>query len=162
MKKSLISVVMLNIMSDAEHAQTNVTLYGIIDGGVNYIAAPSVIRRKDHAGLVDVDLIKDSIPLPDADYYICGPIPFLRMQHASSLYNGMRDEVGPEQPGPQWRLPLSCELNRRYRPLVIVRCVATAISGSRAWLLALPDDGDVPISGALVVFLDSPTAAHQT
>jgi nitric oxide dioxygenase len=38
-------------------------------------------RDYDHAGLVDVDRIKDSILLPDADYYICGPIPFMRMQH---------------------------------------------------------------------------------
>jgi nitric oxide dioxygenase len=38
-------------------------------------------RDYDHAGLVDVDQIKDSILLPDADYYICGPIPFMRMQH---------------------------------------------------------------------------------
>ncbi|KJK10910.1 dihydropteridine reductase [Burkholderiaceae bacterium 16] len=35
----------------------------------------------DYKGLVDVSLIKDSIMLPDADYYICGPIPFMRMQH---------------------------------------------------------------------------------
>lgn len=35
----------------------------------------------DYPGLVDVQLIKDRILLPDADYYICGPIPFMRMQH---------------------------------------------------------------------------------
>jgi len=35
----------------------------------------------DCSGLVDVGSIKDSILLPDADYYICGPIPFMRMQH---------------------------------------------------------------------------------
>ena len=38
-------------------------------------------RDYDHAGLVDVNLIKTSILVPDADYYICGPIPFMRMQH---------------------------------------------------------------------------------
>ena len=32
-------------------------------------------------GLVDVAAIRDSILLPEADYYICGPIPFMRMQH---------------------------------------------------------------------------------
>lgn len=35
----------------------------------------------DYPGLVDVKLIKDKLLLPDADYYICGPIPFMRMQH---------------------------------------------------------------------------------
>lgn len=38
-------------------------------------------RDYDYAGLVDVKLIRDQILLPDADYYICGPIPFMRMQH---------------------------------------------------------------------------------
>jgi nitric oxide dioxygenase len=35
----------------------------------------------DHAGFVDVKAIKNEILLPDADYYICGPIQFMRMQH---------------------------------------------------------------------------------
>ncbi|MNT83724.1 Flavohemoprotein [compost metagenome] len=26
-------------------------------------------------------LIEKAVSLPDADYYICGPIPFMRMQH---------------------------------------------------------------------------------
>jgi nitric oxide dioxygenase len=38
-------------------------------------------RDYDHKGLVDVNVIKNSILLPDADYYICGPVPFMRMQH---------------------------------------------------------------------------------
>lgn len=38
-------------------------------------------RDYDHPGLVDVKLIRDQILLPDADYYICGPIPFMRKQH---------------------------------------------------------------------------------
>lgn len=38
-------------------------------------------RDYDHAGLVDVGAIQAVILLPDADYYICGPIPFMRMQH---------------------------------------------------------------------------------
>jgi nitric oxide dioxygenase len=35
----------------------------------------------DYAGFVDVASIKDSILLPNADYYICGPVPFMRIQH---------------------------------------------------------------------------------
>ena len=35
----------------------------------------------DFLGHVDVNLIKEAILVPDADYYICGPIPFMRLQH---------------------------------------------------------------------------------
>ncbi|WP_175775378.1 NO-inducible flavohemoprotein [Burkholderia anthina] len=35
----------------------------------------------DRKGLVDVNAIKDTLLLPDADYYICGPVPFMRIQH---------------------------------------------------------------------------------
>ncbi|MBS0493763.1 MAG: NO-inducible flavohemoprotein [Proteobacteria bacterium] len=45
----------------------------------------------DFAGLVDVKTIKDSILLPDADYYICGPIPFMRMQHDALKQLGIRE-----------------------------------------------------------------------
>jgi nitric oxide dioxygenase len=38
-------------------------------------------RDYDYAGFVDVRAIRDSILLADADYYICGPIPFMRLQH---------------------------------------------------------------------------------
>jgi nitric oxide dioxygenase len=37
----------------------------------------------DALGQVDVNSIKDAIVLLDADYYICGPIPFIRLQHAA-------------------------------------------------------------------------------
>lgn len=44
---------------------------------------PGDVQGKDydHPGLVDVKRIEESILVPDADYYICGPIPFMRMQH---------------------------------------------------------------------------------
>jgi nitric oxide dioxygenase len=38
-------------------------------------------RDYDYAGLVDVNSIKNAVLIPDADYYICGPVPFMRMQH---------------------------------------------------------------------------------
>ena len=34
----------------------------------------------DHAGLVDLHRIADVVLKPAADYYLCGPIPFMRMQ----------------------------------------------------------------------------------
>lgn len=48
-------------------------------------------RDYDYAGLVNVKTIKDSILLPDADYYICGPIPFMRMQHDALKELGIRE-----------------------------------------------------------------------
>lgn len=45
----------------------------------------------DHPGLVDVKLIADLILLPDADYYICGPIPFMRMQHDALMNLGIKE-----------------------------------------------------------------------
>jgi nitric oxide dioxygenase len=48
-------------------------------------------RDYDHPGLVNVDLIADAILLPDADYYICGPIPFMRMQHDALIARGIKE-----------------------------------------------------------------------
>ncbi|MDR3099785.1 MAG: NO-inducible flavohemoprotein [Paraburkholderia sp.] len=48
-------------------------------------------RDFDHVGLVDVTAIKSAILLPDADYYICGPIPFMRMQHDALKQLGIRE-----------------------------------------------------------------------
>ena len=44
---------------------------------------PGDIKGKDYdrAGFINLGELKDIILLPDADYYICGPIPFMRMQH---------------------------------------------------------------------------------
>jgi nitric oxide dioxygenase len=48
-------------------------------------------RDFDHKGLVDVKAIKAAVLLPDADYYICGPIPFMRMQHDALKSLGIRE-----------------------------------------------------------------------
>jgi nitric oxide dioxygenase len=48
-------------------------------------------RDFDYPGLVDVGLIADAILLPDADYYICGPIPFMRMQHDALIAKGIKE-----------------------------------------------------------------------
>jgi nitric oxide dioxygenase len=34
----------------------------------------------DHAGQVDLRRVADRVLKPDADYYLCGPIPFMRVQ----------------------------------------------------------------------------------
>jgi nitric oxide dioxygenase len=34
----------------------------------------------DHAGRVDLRRVSAAVLKPDADYYICGPIPFMRSQ----------------------------------------------------------------------------------
>jgi len=48
-------------------------------------------RDYDYPGLVDINLIQDAIMLPDADYYICGPVPFMRMQHDALIGKGIRE-----------------------------------------------------------------------
>lgn len=48
-------------------------------------------RDFDHQGLVNVKAIKNAVVLPDADYYICGPIPFMRMQHDALKQLGIRE-----------------------------------------------------------------------
>lgn len=45
----------------------------------------------DHVGLVDLKRIAGAVLLPDADYYICGPIPFMRMQHDALLELGVKE-----------------------------------------------------------------------
>lgn len=35
----------------------------------------------DYPGFINLDLIAREVLLPEADYYICGPVPFMRMQH---------------------------------------------------------------------------------
>ncbi|WP_321786703.1 NO-inducible flavohemoprotein [Paraburkholderia sp. J94] len=35
----------------------------------------------DYPGFIDINALRNEILLPDADYYICGPIPFMRIQH---------------------------------------------------------------------------------
>lgn len=44
---------------------------------------PGDVQGKDYdrAGFVTLADLKDAILLPGADYYICGPIPFMRAQH---------------------------------------------------------------------------------
>jgi nitric oxide dioxygenase len=46
----------------------------------------------DFQGLVDVNLIANAVMLPEADYYICGPIPFMRMQHDALVAEGIEEE----------------------------------------------------------------------
>jgi hemoglobin-like flavoprotein len=48
-------------------------------------------RDYDCPGLVDVNLIADAVIQPDADYYICGPIPFMRMQHDALVSKGIKE-----------------------------------------------------------------------
>jgi nitric oxide dioxygenase len=45
----------------------------------------------DYPGLVDIDPIADAVMLPDADYYICGPIPFMRFQHDALIARGIKE-----------------------------------------------------------------------
>jgi nitric oxide dioxygenase len=48
-------------------------------------------RDFDFPGLVDIGRIAAALLLPDADYYICGPIPFMREQHDALLARGVKE-----------------------------------------------------------------------
>jgi len=45
----------------------------------------------DYPGMVDISLIADAVMLPGADYYICGPVPFMRMQHDALIGRGIKE-----------------------------------------------------------------------
>ena len=45
----------------------------------------------DYEGFVDVRRIADRILLEDADYYICGPVPFMRLQHDALMNLGVKE-----------------------------------------------------------------------
>lgn len=45
----------------------------------------------DYPGRVEVDTIAASILRPDADFYICGPIPFMRQQHDALIARGIAE-----------------------------------------------------------------------
>jgi nitric oxide dioxygenase len=46
----------------------------------------------DWEGVVDVRQIPDAILLPEAHYYICGPIPFMRLQHDTLMNLGIDEQ----------------------------------------------------------------------
>jgi nitric oxide dioxygenase len=48
-------------------------------------------RDFDYAGFVDIGAIAGAIMLPDADYYICGPVPFMRLQHDALIARGIKE-----------------------------------------------------------------------
>lgn len=43
----------------------------------------------DYAGRIDLALIKDQVLLPDADYYLCGPLEFMRAQKNALIALGV-------------------------------------------------------------------------
>ncbi len=43
----------------------------------------------DYAGRIDLALIKDQVLLPDADYYLCGPLEFMREQKKALMALGV-------------------------------------------------------------------------
>ncbi len=51
---------------------------------ITFYEAPLPADRQgsdyDHVGFVDLQRVRDQVIKPDADYYICGPLPFMRLQ----------------------------------------------------------------------------------
>ncbi|WP_193073626.1 NO-inducible flavohemoprotein [Pseudomonas sp. FME51] len=53
------------------------------------LASDQVGQDYDYEGFVDVKQIVDRILLEEADYYICGPVPFMRLQHDALMNLGV-------------------------------------------------------------------------
>ncbi|SDS73728.1 nitric oxide dioxygenase [Halopseudomonas litoralis] len=53
------------------------------------LASDQAGQDYDYEGFVDVKQIADRILLEEADYYICGPVPFMRMQHDALMNLGV-------------------------------------------------------------------------
>ena len=60
-------------------------------------------RDYDYEGLVDLQRIAEVVVRPGADYYLCGPLPFMRMQHHALNALGVQpgqihyEVFGPDQ-----------------------------------------------------------------
>lgn len=65
-------------LRDMEKAHTNFRLIIFYD---DPLPQDVIGTDFDYVGFVDIQTIKEKILLPDADYYICGPVPFMRIQH---------------------------------------------------------------------------------
>ena len=58
-------------------------------------------RDYEFEGMVDLERIRDRVELPDADYYLCGPLPFMLKQRDILLGWGVaRDRIHYEVFGP--------------------------------------------------------------
>ncbi|MBU6492410.1 MAG: NO-inducible flavohemoprotein [Burkholderiales bacterium] len=55
---------------------------------------PQDVRGRDHdfAGLVDLDALGEALLMPQADYYLCGPLPFMQAQRDGLLARGVDAE----------------------------------------------------------------------
>ena len=54
---------------------------------------PTDVQGKDYdyPGLVDLEKVSDSVLLSEADYYICSPVPFMRIQHDTLKELGIKE-----------------------------------------------------------------------
>ena len=58
-------------------------------------------KSSSYAGMVDLALIKDEVLHPDADYYLCGPAPFIAKHYNFLVENGVhKTSISFEEFGP--------------------------------------------------------------
>lgn len=46
----------------------------------------------DHTGRIELAKIRDRVLLPGADYYLCGPVPFMRVEQEALREMGVPEE----------------------------------------------------------------------
>lgn len=65
------------------------------------------VRGRDyhHEGILDLDRVRGEVELPEADYYLCGPLPFMLKQRDTLLGWGVaRDRIHYEVFGPDQQI----------------------------------------------------------
>ena len=62
-------------------------------------------RDYHFAGVVDLERVRAMVELPEADYYLCGPVPFMLKQRDTLLGWGVaRDRIHYEVFGPDQQI----------------------------------------------------------
>jgi nitric oxide dioxygenase len=78
-------------LNGATHARA---LTASTSGTITFYAMPRAEDRAghdyDHAGFIGIDWLRQNTPLADADYFLCGPRPFLR-----TFVNGLKEAGVP-------------------------------------------------------------------
>ncbi|WP_262501147.1 hypothetical protein [Pseudoalteromonas piscicida] len=59
-----------------------------------------------HSGLMDINAIKDTLPLTDGEFYLCGPVAFMRFIKTQLMNAGVQaEQIFYEVFGPHENLP---------------------------------------------------------
>ncbi len=73
-------------------------------------------KRFDVEGYVTRDWLKENVPYTDADFYFCGPVPFMKVMNQSLLDLGVNENrINFEFFGPKGSL----EVSEKSEPVLV-------------------------------------------